>query len=445
MKKIRIIIVREYLTRIKKKSFIIMSILGPILMAALFIVPAWIANLKDDEDKLIAVVDSSRLFQHILPETDKIHFIYLNKGTVNDAEKEIAKNHYYAVLYIPPTVLSTPIVTMSSPKQPSLAVRMHIMSSLKSQIESFKLIKKEIDPEVIQSVKTDVKVGVIKLNDDGTREVKSSDLQMVIGFVGGFLIYIFIFMYGAQVMRGVIEEKTNRIVEVIISSVKPFQLMMGKIIGIALVGLTQFLIWGVLTFSIVSIASSVMMKNNHLIDKQIQGVSLMEKNSNQVANNVQTDFSESEVSVIFESIKDIDFGVMIFSFLFYFIFGYLMYSALFAAIGGAVDNDADTQQFMLPITIPLILSIVLISNIINNPEGPIAFWFSMIPLTSPVVMMVRIPFGVPWTQVMLSASILIATFIFTTWLAGKIYKTGILLYGKKVTYKDLYKWIRYKN
>jgi len=171
----------------------------------------------------------------------------------------------------------------------------------------------------------------------------------------------------------------------------------------------------------------------------------MEKNSNQVANNVQTDFSESEVSVIFESIKDIDFGVMIFSFLFYFIFGYLMYSALFAAIGGAVDNDADTQQFMLPITIPLILSIVLISNIINNPEGPIAFWFSMIPLTSPVVMMVRIPFGVPWTQVMLSASILIATFIFTTWLAGKIYKTGILLYGKKVTYKDLYKWIRYKN
>lgn len=445
MRKIRIIIVREYLTRIKKKSFIIMSILGPILMAALFIVPAWVATLEDDEDKLIAVVDSSHLFHHILPETEKIHFIYLNKGTLVDAEKDISKNHYYAVLYIPTTILSSPIVTLSSPKQPSLAVRMHIVSSLKSQIESFKLIKKDIDPEVIQSVKTDVKVGVVKLNDNGTREEKSSDLQMIVGFVSGFLIYIFIFMYGAQVMRGVIEEKTNRIVEVIISSVKPFQLMMGKIIGIALVGLTQFLIWGVLTFSIVSIASTIMIKNNHFMENNMQGVSIMEKNSNHITNNIQTNFSESEVSAIFKSIKEIDFGVMIFSFLFYFIFGYLMYSALFAAIGGAVDNDADTQQFMLPITIPLILSIVLVSNITTNPEGPIAFWFSMIPLTSPVVMMVRIPFGVPWTEVLLSASILIGTFIFTTWLAGKIYKTGILLYGKKVTYMDLYKWIRNKN
>lgn len=445
MRKIRIIIVREYLTRIKKKSFIIMSILGPILMAALFIVPAWVANLEDDEVKLIAVVDSSRLFYHILPETEKIHFIYLDKQSLLEAEKDISKNHYYAVLYIPPMVLSSPIVTLSSPKQPSLHVRMHIVSSLKSQIESFKLIKKDIDPEVIQSVKTDVKVGIIKLNDDGTREEKSSDLQMIVGFVGGFLIYIFIFMYGAQVMRGVIEEKSNRIVEIIISSVKPFQLMMGKIIGIALVGLTQFLIWGVLTFSIVSIASTIMIKNNHFMENNMQGVNIMNKNSNHLTNNVQTDFSNSEVSAIFKSIKDIDFGVMIFSFLFYFIFGYLMYSALFAAIGGAVDNDADTQQFMLPITIPLILSIVLLSNIISNPEGPIAFWFSMIPLTSPVVMMVRIPFGVPWTEVLLSAFILIGTFVFTTWLAGKIYKTGILLYGKKVTYVDLYKWIRNKN
>ncbi|MGQ9846618.1 MAG: ABC transporter permease [Bacteroidales bacterium] len=444
MKKIRIIIIREYLTRIKKKSFIIMSILGPILMASLFIVPAWVATIEDDEDKLIAVVDSSHLFYHILPETEKIHFVYLNKGSLLDAEKDISKNHYYAVLYIPPTILSSPIVTLSSPKQPSLNVRMHIVSSLKSQIESFKLMKKNIDPEVIQSVKTDVKVGVIKLNDNGTREEKLSDLQMIVGFVGGFLIYIFIFMYSAQVMRGVIEEKSNRIVEIIISSVKPFQLMMGKIIGIALVGLTQFTIWGVLTFSIVSVASSIIIKNNQMFENNLQGVNLMEKNSNHLTNTIQADFSNSEVSAIFKSIKDIDFGVMIFSFLFYFIFGYLVYSALFAAIGGAVDNDADIQQFMLPITIPLILSIVLISNITANPEGPIAFWFSMIPLTSPVAMMVRIPFGVPWTEVLLSASILIGTFVFTTWLAGKIYKTGILLYGKKVTYMDLYKWIRNK-
>ncbi len=444
MKKIRIIIAREYLTRIKKKSFIIMTILGPILMAALFIVPIWISTMGDDEDKLIAVVDSSKLFSDLLPETEKLHFIYLDNTSLSTAEKDIAKNNYYAVLYIPPTILSVPVVNLSSPKQPSLTVRMHIISSLKSQIESFKLIKNNIEPSVIQSVKTDVKVSVVKLNDNGTREAKSSDLQMILGFIGGLLIYMFIFMYGSQVMRGVIEEKTNRIVEVIVSSVKPFQLMMGKIIGIAMVGLTQFVLWAVLTFSIVSVASSFMIKDKHAFEKQVQAVSVMDKNQ-APSENQKNAISMDEISDIFNSLQWIDFGVMIFSFLFYFIFGYLMYAALFAAIGGAVDNEADTQQFMLPITIPLILSIVLISNITTNPEGPIAFWFSIIPLTSPVVMMMRIPFGVPWSEFTLSAVILVLTFIFTTWLAGKIYKTGILLYGKKVSYKDLYKWIRYKN
>ncbi len=445
MKKIMLIIKREYLTRVRKKSFIIMTILGPILMAALFIVPIWVTSLEDDSDKMIAVVDSSGIFNHLLPETDKLHFTYLNKETLAGAEKEIAKNNYYAVLYIPPTILSSPVVTLSSPKQPSLTVRMHIISALKSQIESFKLIKKDIDPEVIQSVKTEVKVGVIKLNDDGTREEKSSDLQMILGFVGGLLIYFFIFMYGSQVMRGVIEEKTNRIVEVIISSVKPFQLMMGKIIGIAMVGLTQFVLWAVLTFALISIASTALVKDKNIFEKQAQSVSLMDKGNAAALSNAKENISYDEVTAMFDSLKLIDFGTMIFSFLFYFIFGYLMYSALFAAIGGAVDNEADTQQFMLPITVPLILSIVLMTNITTNPEGPIAFWFSMIPLTSPVVMMMRIPFGVPWTEVLLSAVLLVGSFILATWVAGKIYKTGILLYGKKVTYKDLYKWIKYKN
>lgn len=447
MKKIRIILYREYITRVRKKSFILMTIIGPILMAAIFIVPIWITTLDDDELKTIAVVDSSQLFVNILPETEKLKFVYLNNVSLKQAEKDIPKYNYYAVLFIPHTVLSTPIITLSSPKQPSLQVRMHIISSLKSQIESFKLIKNEINPEVIQSVKTDVKVGVVKLNEDGTREVKSTDLQMILGFVGGLLIYFFIFMYGSQVMRGVIEEKTNRIVEVIVSSVKPFQLMMGKILGIALVGLTQFVLWGVLTFILVTILSTALFQNKNykdMLNQQTTSTSIMQKHSNAEIQN-EKNINLSELSVVFESIKMIDFGVMLGAFLFYFIFGYLMYSSLFAAIGGAVDNEADTQQFMLPITIPLILAIVLMSNITMNPEGPIAFWFSIIPLTSPVVMMMRIPFGVPWTEVLLSAFLLIATFIFTTWIAGKIYKTGILLYGKKVTYKDMYKWIRYKN
>ncbi len=444
MRKIRIILYREYITRVRKKSFILMTIIGPILLAALFIVPIWISTLGDDEVKTIAVVDSSRLFLNIIPETEKIKFVYLENTSLMQAEKNIERFNYYAVLFIPHTVLSTPIVTLSSPKQPSIYVKMHIISSLKSQIESYKLIKNDIDPLVLQSIRTDVKVGFVKLNEDGTRELKSTDLQLVLGIIGGILIYFFIFMYASQVMRGVIEEKSNRIVEVIVSSVKPFQLMMGKILGIALVGITQFALWGISTFFLVTILSKILLNDKDLLNKQLTTTSVMQKQINTEVLN-EKDINLNEFSAVFDSIRMIDFGIMIGSFLFYFIFGYLMYSALFAAIGGAVDNEADTQQFMLPITIPLILAIVLMSNITKNPDGPIAFWFSIIPFTSPVVMMMRIPFGVPWIEVILSVILLVATFIFTTWIAGKIYKTGILLYGKKVTYKDLYKWIKYKN
>jgi len=444
MRKIRIILYREYITRVRKKSFILMTIIGPILLAALFIVPIWISTLGDDEVKTIAVVDSSRLFLNIIPETEKIKFVYLENTSLMQAEKNIERFNYYAVLFIPHTVLSTPIVTLSSPKQPSIYVKMHIISSLKSQIESYKLIKNDIDPLVLQSIRTDVKVGFVKLNEDGTRELKSTDLQLVLGIIGGILIYFFIFMYASQVMRGVIEEKSNRIVEVIVSSVKPFQLMMGKILGIALVGITQFALWGISTFFLVTILSKILLNDKDLLNKQLTTTSVMQKQINTEVLN-EKDINLNEFSAVFDSIRMIDFGIMIGSFLFYFIFGYLMYSALFAAIGGAVDNEADTQQFMLPITIPLILAIVLMSNITKNPDGPIAFWFSIIPFTSSVVMMMRIPFGVPWIEVILSVILLVATFIFTTWIAGKIYKTGILLYGKKVTYKDLYKWIKYKN
>lgn len=448
MNKIWIIIKREYLTRVKKRTFIIMTILGPILMAGLFIGPAWLAQMEDNEVKTIAVIDSSKIFIGALPETEFIKFEYLKNKKVGDIEKDFAKNGYYALLYIPPSVLSTPIVALSSNKQPSLAVRMHISSSLKSDIESLKLVKENIDPAVLKSIKTEVKVGVTKLNDDGTREEKSADLQMVLGIVGGMLIYFFIFMYGAQVMRGVIEEKTSRIVEVIVSSVKPFQLMMGKIVGIAMVGITQFVLWIVLTFSIIMVAQSVFSSQSG-IQSQFKAKSIMTQvNATDKVDQSQVISEEveiSEVDAIFESVRSIDFGVMIGSFLFFFLAGYLLYSAMFAAIGSAVDSEADTQQFMMPVTIPLILSIVLIGNVTGNPEGPIAFWFSIIPFTSPVVMMMRIPFGVPWHEVVLSVTLLIASFIVMTWLAAKIYRTGILMYGKKVNYKELFKWIKYKN
>ena len=264
--------------------------------------------------------------------------------------------------------------------------------------------------------------------------------------VAGILIYFFIFMFGSQVMRGVIEEKTSRIVEVIISSVRPFQLMMGKIIGVGLVGLTQFLLWVVLTFAIVTAVTATMTSGD--IKKSAAEQMMIQKHGmtpdiSQAA--PAANESANPMGGIMEAIGSVNFPVMIGAFLFFFVVGYLMYAALFAAIGGAVDSEADTQQFMLPITLPLILSIVMAQYIIRDPDGPVSFWFSIFPLTSPVVMMIRIPFGVPYLEVILSMVLLLLGFLGTTWLAGKIYRTGILMYGKKVSYKELWKWIRYKN
>jgi ABC-2 type transport system permease protein len=457
MNKIWIIIKREYLTRVKKRTFIVMTILGPILMAALFIGPAWLSQMEDNEVKTIAVIDSSQLFINTvldsskvnidsLPETEFIKFKYLSNVKVNDIEKNFKDNGYYALLCIPKSVLSSPMVSLSSNKQPSMAVRMHIINSLKRKIENWKLNLCHIDPRILKSIETNVHVGIIKLSDDGKGKEEFADIKMYLGIVGGMLIYFFIFMYGAQVMRGVIEEKTSRIIEVIISSVKPFQLMMGKIVGIAFVGLTQFLLWVILTATIVTSAQSIFFSDTPSY-KNIKTQSIMANTQNMNITNesIQDKAIFNEMDNIYSEINKINFVTIIGSFLFFFLAGYLLYSAMFAAIGSAVDSEADTQQFMMPVTIPLILSVALIGNVTSNPEGPLAFWFSIIPFTSPVVMMMRIPYGVPIEQVVLSVSVLIGSFIFMTWLAGKIYRTGILMYGKKVNYRELYKWIKYRN
>jgi ABC-2 type transport system permease protein len=269
-------------------------------------------------------------------------------------------------------------------------------------------------------------------------------LTTAVGFAGGIAIYMFIFLYGVQVMRGVIEEKTNRIVEVIISSVKPFQLMMGKILGIALVGLTQFMLWIVLTFLISSTITTYIAKEK--MDAKNVAMSLNTQQANGIDKLSDTkEMEKSAMESIMSNMDSINFPLVLTCFVIYFLGGYLLYSALFAAIGAAVDNETETQQFMLPVTIPLILSFVVAQSVITNPESQLSFWFSIIPLTSPVVMMVRVAFGVPTWQLILSISLLILGFIGTTWLAARIYRTGILLYGKKVNYKELSKWLFYKN
>jgi ABC-2 type transport system permease protein len=275
-------------------------------------------------------------------------------------------------------------------------------------------------------------------------ERTNTGVNMAIGFGAGILIYVFIFLYGVQVMRGVIEEKTNRIVEVIISSVRPFQLMMGKIVGIAMVGLTQFVLWVLLTLILVGIGQVTFLHDFSVLSNY-GTEQIIPSMPNQFATGGQQNINYSEVAEILSDIKNINFIHILLAFLFYFLGGYLLYSAMFAAVGSAVDNEADTQQFMLPITIPLVIAFIVSQFIMQNPEGSLAFWFSVIPFTSPVVMMVRLPFGVPVWEFVLSMALLVVTFIFITWLAGKIYRTGILMYGKKVTYRELWKWLRYQG
>lgn len=476
MRKIFLIIRREYLTRVKKRSFVVMTILGPLIMAATIIVPIYLAT-RTNETKSVAVIDETGIFFEKFKDTDNIRFHYLVTD-IYSAKSNFTKSGDHALLYIPKTEVSLPVnAIIYSANDVNINVKSYIKNVMSRRVEEVKLQARlrelqsdtknpvSVD-DILKSIKTSVDINTLKIGEDGKESKSYTELSMVLGMFSGILIYFFIFMFGSQVMRGVIEEKTSRIVEVIVSSVKPFQLMMGKIIGVGMVGLTQFLLWVVLTFVIVTVATITLTSGS-------QGKSAAEKILQQ-AGPVQPGesglgsarFSSSdralqpagknpddgvgkpdndELSGIFEAINSVDFPVMIGAFLFYFLVGYLLYGAMFAAIGGAVDNEADTQQFMLPITVPLILSIVLAQFIIQEPDGPLSFWFSIIPLTSPVVMMIRIPFGVPWWEVSLSMVLLLLGFLGTTWVAGKIYRTGILMYGKKINYAELWKWIRYRN
>ncbi|MEI7982149.1 MAG: ABC transporter permease [Bacteroidota bacterium] len=457
MRKIFLIIRREYLTRVKKRSFIIMTILGPILMAATIMIPIYLAT-RTNEIKTIAVLDETGIFTEKFKDSDNFRFHYLSSN-INSAKSSFTKSGDYALVYIPKTEVTLPTnAIIYAENTVNINIQSYVRNVMSKQIEELKLQARlrelqtdknepvSVD-DILRSIKTSIDINTLKIGADGQESKSYTEINMVLGMLAGILIYFFIFMFGSQVMRGVIEEKTSRIVEVIISSVKPFQLMMGKIIGVGLVGLTQFLLWVLLTFVIVTIVTSTMTSKEI---KQTATQQIMKRNEaiSPIAADALTikqDEPQKGSNEVIEAINSIDFPVMIGSFLFFFLVGYLMYAALFAAIGGAVDSEADTQQFMLPITLPLILSIVLAQVIIQDPDGSVSFWFSIIPLTSPVIMMIRIPFGVPYVQVILSMVLLLLGFLGTTWLAAKIYRTGILMYGKKVNYKELWKWIRFKN
>lgn len=445
MKKIGLIIAREYLSRVKKKSFIIMTFLGPILIGLMYGIAIWLAINADEMNtkKVVKVFDASNQFENTIRNSNTLEFDFTSED-IESVKKEVSTNENTYLLLIPEDAAEKKFqnVILYSNKQASISVISYIEKELESSLKDKKLIQNGISKEILKSLNLQVSLKTLRLTEQG-EENSSAGASYGVGMLGSILIYLFIFLYGVQVMRGVIEEKNNRIVEVIISSVKPFQLMMGKIVGIAMVGLTQFVLWVALTAVISTAISSNIGSTSNAAQTAV-----MEKIGDEETQNMAAEanrgMDNAAVSEVLAAVNTINFPLLLGSFLFYFLAGYLLYSALFAAIGSAVDSEAETQQFMFPVTIPLIFSFVLASSaVVNNPDGPIAFWLSIIPLTSPVVMMVRIPFGVPAWQIALSMIMLILGFIATVWLAAKIYRTGILMYGKKVTFKEMLKWIKY--
>lgn len=436
MKKILLIIKREYLTRIRKRSFIVMTIIGPILMAAVIVLPIYFSMVSEGPAKKIMVLDKSGVYYQKFKDQPGMKFTYV-KGNL-DQVKEQALKKKEMLLYIPRTVMNLPVFAkLYFESSAGVDVSTYVRMIMKNEIQNQKLLAEGIKPETIKSSKVTINLEMIKIKANGQEKKVYTGVEIGLGVFSGVLIYFFIFMFGAQVMRGVMEEKSNRIVEVIVSSVKPFQLMMGKIIGIALVGMTQFLLWIILTLTLVGVFQTGMGSG-----ELSSGLKMLTEQKLAAGGEATSQMAHFAVAQVGEVLATIDFRVMILSFLFFFLAGYLLYASLFAAIGGAVDHDADAQQFMLPVSLPLIFSVVMTGIIANHPDGALAFWLSMIPFTSPVIMMLRIPFGVPWWQIGVSAGILLLTFVLTTFVAGKIYRIGILIYGKKVNYVTLWKWLK---
>ena len=427
MHKIWLITKREYLSRGSKKSFIVMTILGPLLIGVFYAVILGLAiNEKTGEKtKIIAVDDKSGFFENKLDNPSKINFIYPKS---ND---ESLKNEIFGWLIIPKDFsLDKPTeIKFKSAQTPTLDLQGKLSQAIESSAKNQKLMKNGIRQSFIDSLKVAIKLTSLEINENGELINSNSGIKFGIAMAFAFIIYLFILLYGVQVMRGVMEEKTNRIVEIIISSVKPFQLMMGKILGIAMVGLTQFLIWILLSGVLMSVVSMFFITEMNGIQNQ------MPANSSEMP----------LISNLLGNFLSLDIAYYLIVFVFYFLFGYLLYASMFAAIGSAVDSEADTQQFMMPVTIPLVISFVTsISILSSDPNGNLATFMSIFPLSSPIVMMVRLPFNPPIFELLISMLTLVLTFILFTWLAGRIYKVGILMMGKKPTYKQLFKWMLMK-
>lgn len=439
MSKIGLIIEREYKTRVLKKSFILLTLLTPVLLVALILVPLWLSTIKDDTKQHIVVIDKSGLYESALKSNDLYTFEFTNRpiDTIRNNAQETSE--LTGILYISGNLATdTAQVILYSDKQAKMETVSYLSGLLDKYVEDQKIAAYNIPNlrEMMENSRTDIKITTVKWDEDGKEQESSAELALIIGMLSAFVIYMFILIYGGQVMSGVIQEKTNRIVEVIVASVKPFELMMGKIVGIALVGLTQMLLWVVLTVGLSTILGGSLFAPSDM--GKLQNMAAMSAGQSMPSAN------DNLASEIYGMLSGYDFIQLLVMFVLYFLGGYLLYASLFAAVGSAVESETDTNQFSLPLSIPIIFALYAAIYSAQNPDGPLAFWCSLIPFTSPIVMLVRIPFGVPVWQLILSFTILVLSFAGTTWMAGKIYRTGILMYGKKNSWKEIWKWLTYQ-
>ena len=434
MNHLPLIIKREYMTKVRNKSFILMTFLTPFIMIGLFSFVGYLSNINNDTVRTIYVLDDTGFVSETFKTTDYTIYNLLSEVDLETAKALANQEDAYGLLYIPEMSIETVsnFIKFYSEESPSLSFISSLESKIEAKLSELKLQSEGVDLALIDASKMNVDINQESFEGVKTSKVGSL-MKLGFGSLAGYLLFMFIIVYGNMIMRSVIEEKTSRIIEVIISSVKPIQLMLGKIIGTSLAGITQFTIWIVLGGVIMFAASAIF------------GIEMSQTPQHELVNQtLQNPESIDKLQLIINEFQMLPLGNLVIAFILFFIGGYLLFSSLYAAIGAAVDNETDTQQFMLPVILPLILAIYVgMFTVIEDPHGTISTVFSFIPFTSPVVMLMRIPFGVPVWQQLVSLLILIVTFIFIVWFAAKIYRVGILMHGKKPTYRELYKWLKY--
>lgn len=438
MSKLNIIIKREFTAKVRNKSFIVMTFLSPLLMVGIGFLVYYLSKKNNEKVRTIVYVDHSKLFtEDDFADKKTVKYEDYSNMTLDDAKKKVQEEELFGMIYIPKQdtlELLAQSIQFYSESSPGIGTIESVERIIEGRLRENRLKQLDINLVDLESSEFDASIKINNFSGEKSSKM-SSWIKIGTGAISGYLLMMFVIIYGTSVMRSVIEEKTSRIIEVIVSSVKPFQLLLGKIIGNASAGLLQFAIWAVIITVVLIVASSVF--GIDMSEAQMSGMS---------PEQIEAMTAGGKGGEFLTEILNLPLGLIFTLFIFYFLGGYFLYSSVFAAIGAAVDNETDTQQFMLPVMLPLILGVYIgFATVISDPHGPISTVFSMIPFTSPIVMLMRIPFGVPWYEIAISMTLLLVTFAFMVWFAAKIYRVGILMYGKKPTYKDLYKWLKYKG